>query len=204
MLLSVEMDEMRPLNSKVRYYMIRDVATLPKDTKIWSIAKMIVDYAVGSVIIVDECRRPIGIITARDLVKKTIAYRTDNPLAESAEEIMTHPVICVSQDSTMQNALGLMIERNVKRLPVVDTTGQLVGVITTSKILDAFNQTLDDESVGKYINDVVKVLEALKTSREVSGKPEVPQDKDNAIEKTSLFESDESIEIPIKEKKQSN
>ncbi len=195
------MDEMRPLNSKVRFFMIRDVATLPKDTKIRSIAKMIVDYAVGSVIIVDECKRPIGIITARDLVKKTIAYRTPNPLAESAEEIMTHPVICVSQDSTMQNAIGLMIKQNVKRLPVVDTTGKLVGVITTSKILDAFNQTLDDESVGKYINDVVKVLEALKTSREFSGQSEVPEDKDSAIEKNSLFESEDSMKIPVKEKK---
>ena len=103
----------------------------------------------------------------------------------------------------MQNAIGLMIKQNVKRLPVVDTTGQLVGVLTTSKILDAFNETLDEESVGKYINDVVKVLDALKTSREFSGKSEVPPE-DNANEKKSLFESDESIEIPIKEKKYPN
>ncbi|MFX0091717.1 MAG: cyclic nucleotide-binding/CBS domain-containing protein [Candidatus Hodarchaeota archaeon] len=193
---------MRLLNFKVKNYIIRDVATLSKEAKTRSVAKMIADYAVGSVIIVDECEKPIGIITARDLVKKVIAYRTDNPLAESAEEIMSYPVICVSQESTMRNAASLMFHHNIKRLPVVGITGKLVGLITIAELIDTFDQVLDDDSISEYIDEVVKVLEALKCSREISGKSsEVLKDKRLATDKkNTFFESEKSTKIDVKEK----
>ena len=75
----------------------------------------------------------VGIVTERDLVSKVLAESIDakNVLAR---DIMSTPLITVGPDSTLTNAAELMAQYRVRRLVVVDSSGALVGLVTTGDI----------------------------------------------------------------------
>ena len=61
--------------------------------------------------------------------------------AVTAADLMTSPAVTIGQDDTVEHAAKLMYDRNVKRLPVVDQGGRLVGIISRSDILAVFDRT---------------------------------------------------------------
>ena len=117
-------------NIFVREIMNNNVVTAPPEISIRSIAKLMVDQGVGSIVIVKE-NRPVGIITEKDIVKAMAEGK--DPDKVSAGEIMSKPLITVRPNTPLEKAVSIMVERNVRRLPVVEE-GELVGIITMKDI----------------------------------------------------------------------
>lgn len=92
-------------------------------------ARLMTQNEVGAVIVVDEHRRPVGIVTDRDLVARVLATGrgSDTPVAEA----MTGEPVTVASTNTLEDAVEQMGLRECRRLPVVDPeTRCLVGIIT--------------------------------------------------------------------------
>lgn len=93
---------------------------------------------VGSVIIVEKKGsdiKPIGIITDRDLAIRIIVERK-NAAEHPVEEIMTHEPVTVKEDQNEFQVLEIMRDKGIRRVPVVNNDGSLVGLITADDIID--------------------------------------------------------------------
>jgi signal-transduction protein with cAMP-binding, CBS, and nucleotidyltransferase domain len=109
-------------------------ATVDRDHTALRVARLMKEKNVGSVVVVDDKGRPVGIVTDRDLALKLMAEgkSPETPV----DEIMSHPVFAVSQASLVFDTLREMARRHVHRMPVIDAeTKKLVGVVTAEAAL---------------------------------------------------------------------
>jgi CBS domain-containing protein len=83
----------------------------------------------GSVIVVDEDRRPVGIVTERDVMRKLVDARRD-PEATPLSEIMTRDVRVAQETDAVLDWLRIMSNDRFRRLPVVDQDGRIKAVMT--------------------------------------------------------------------------
>jgi len=116
----------------VRDIMTKNVKTVrPSDTALDAVRKMI-KFRIGSVIVTNG-RRPIGIITERNILEGVVAPRMDAGLVK-AKDIMSRPLITVDINAAVEEAAHVMADKMIKTLPVMD--GQkMVGVVTSSDIV---------------------------------------------------------------------
>ena len=119
---------------QVQDRMTKDVVTGKSSISILEAAKIMEEKDISSILIT-EGRNPIGIVTERDLVRKVIIKGID-PDA-SVENIMTAGLITAKKDMEVTSAATLMIEKGIRRLPVVED-GELLGIITATDILNLF------------------------------------------------------------------
>ena len=118
----------------VQAIMHTDPATVDRDHTALKVARLMKDRGVGSVIVVDEKGRPVGVITDRDLAVKLLpeGRDADTPV----DVIMSHPVFAVSRNALIFDTLREMARRHVHRMPVIDDeTKRLVGVVTAEDAL---------------------------------------------------------------------
>lgn len=110
------------------------VCCTPADTAV-SAARLMKDSDVGPIPVVEnaQTKRLVGIVTDRDLALKVVAEGRD-PNAVKVEEVMTRePLTCRAEDE-LQKAIGLMAERQLRRIPVVDEGGKIVGIIAQADV----------------------------------------------------------------------
>ncbi len=105
---------------------------LPDDT-VGQAARLMRHEHIGSVpVISDErSRMLVGIVTQRDLVAKVIAEKRD-PSHTEIFEVMTRTIVACRNDDDVDSALAAMEDHNVRRLPVIDQDGRVVGIISKS------------------------------------------------------------------------
>lgn len=89
-------------------------------------------HSVGCVVVVNGTD-PVGILTDRDLALEVIRRKLD-PDAVRVEELMHSPLVVVREDAPMRSALERMRSEGLRRLPVVDGEGQLVGIVTADDL----------------------------------------------------------------------
>ncbi|MEM0043283.1 MAG: CBS domain-containing protein [Sulfolobales archaeon] len=126
----------REVPLRVSDIMIREVVTANENTQISTIAAMMYEKGVGSVVVVDSEGKPTGIITERDIVyafAKNI--RRDAP----AWSIMTENPVTVKENDLITTAMEKMRELNVRHLPVVNEEGKLIGIISFRDIIDSIS-----------------------------------------------------------------
>ena len=79
-------------------------------------------------------------------------------------EVMSKPLITVSPDTSVENAVSLMEQKDIRRLPVIDDKGQMVGIITAKDIFKAvmktFKQTGKDQDLMSEGFDLLGLLGA--------------------------------------------
>ena len=97
---------------------------------------------------VAEGDRLIGIVTDRDLVVRVLAEGRD-PASTTLEEVMASDLTTVEPDTQLEEALQLMSENQVRRLPVVEG-GRLVGIVAQADVARA----ADEEQVGEVVQDI--------------------------------------------------
>jgi CBS domain-containing protein len=142
--------------------MIRDVKTIGENDSLQQACKVMQINNIGSVIIVagnkEVDKVPVGIITERDIVKHIAIDPSHSHL--SARESMSHPLITVAPNASLKDALRLIVSRDIRRLPVVDS-GKLVGIVTDKDIYKAIakNESLisalvSDELLMKHIEEL--------------------------------------------------
>ena len=124
------------------------------------LVRLIEENRVSAIPIVDQQGIPIGIVSEADLLFKERRRelessedllhlqkrRHERAKAEGtiASEVMTSPAITVAADTSLSQAAGLMQERNVRRLVVVDERGRIAGIVSRSDLLQVFLRT-DEE-----------------------------------------------------------
>ncbi len=132
--------------------MTRDVVTFSQDASILDIAKTMKKKRISCVVITDKRKRPVGMITERDLLSKVLVnIRSVDSL--KAKQIMGKPVMTTSQDTSHVMAGEMMRENNIRRFPVVKKD-KLVGIVTESDIIRGMIKTikkLNFELVSKAI-----------------------------------------------------
>lgn len=94
------------------------------------------DRNVGSLIVVAASNEPIGIVTDRDLALRVVGEGRD-PFTTTVAEVMTRSPRTVQDDTDVEEALRLMRTGSCRRLPVVDDTGTLTGIISLDDILQS-------------------------------------------------------------------
>ena len=83
----------------------------------------------ASAIVVVEAEWPVGIVTNRDIVVRAVLEGRD--LATTpVQDVMSRNVLCARDNDTLDELLRRMREANVRRMPVVDTNGAVVGLVT--------------------------------------------------------------------------
>jgi CBS domain-containing protein len=109
-------------------------ATVERDHTVLRAARLMREKDVGSVVVVDEKGRPVGMLTDRDLAVKVLAEgkSPETPV----DEVMSHPVFAVSRDALVFDTLREMARRHVHRMPVIDAeTKHIVGIVTAEAAL---------------------------------------------------------------------
>jgi CBS domain-containing protein len=114
--------------------MTKEVIVMLPDESVSSASKLMRNEGVGSVVIVDRWRRPIGIITDRDIVVRVVAEGLD-PDKISVGEVMTPDVISGKRADRIFDAVRKMAENGIRRLPIVDSENRIVGIISIDDLM---------------------------------------------------------------------
>jgi CBS domain-containing protein len=119
-----------------RDLMTTDPACCTLETTLDEVAKLMRAHDCGEIPVIDLAEQPIGVVTDRDIVCRLVA-EGKNPMAYPAEVCMSQPVVVVTIDTPIREVVTLMEEHQVRRLPVVDEAGRLVGMISQADIARA-------------------------------------------------------------------
>jgi len=126
----------------VKDLMSKDVATLDQEETIKKAVDLINSRQIGSVI-VTQSGKPVGIFSEHDVMRliRQFAFRTamegeTNLAALKLREVMSKPLITTNPNATITDAYDLMIQKNVRHLPVVDG-GKLIGMLAERDVFRA-------------------------------------------------------------------
>jgi CBS domain-containing protein len=117
----------------------RETVCVDPTTSVAEIVRHMQEDQVGSVVVVKD-EKPVGILTDRDLVLRVLA-KGDDPTAVRAEDVMSCPVHVIGPEADTAEAAATMREKQVRRLPVVDEAGTLVGIVTLDDLLNYLGRT---------------------------------------------------------------
>jgi CBS domain-containing protein len=161
------------LPMKVRDIMTRDVISVGTTTPLREVALILAESRISGVVVVDESRTPVGIVSEGDLLAKQLsrpAKRRDalewifgehgdadelrRRAAVTAAEAMSAPVVTIDADRPLREVAALMVDRDVNRLPVM-ADGVLAGIVTRADMVRAY-LALDDEIASTIREQVLR------------------------------------------------
>lgn len=132
---------------------VRDIMTVnpvscsPAE-KVEEVARLMVEHDCGEIPVCDAGKL-VGVVTDRDIMVRTIAKGRD-PLGVAVRQVMTAKVFTVRAGDPVEKALRIMERRQVRRLPVVDSRGKLVGIISQADIAE----TLPEQKAGELLFEI--------------------------------------------------
>jgi len=120
---------------QVKEIMTPDPRCCVPESNLGEVAQMMLDCDCGEIPIVDslDSGKPIGVITDRDIVCRTVALGK-NPLELRARDCMTSPVITVRPDTDVEDCCKQMEHYQVRRIPVVDANGRCCGLVAQADV----------------------------------------------------------------------
>ncbi len=124
----------------------REVLIAQQNETIVETAKLMRDYHVGNVIVIEERNNlnyPVGIVTDRDIVIELIAKEVDVN-SVTLGDVMYREITVAKEDDDINDTIKLMRQKGIRRLPVVDTDGALVGIVTMDDLIDLIAEQLKD------------------------------------------------------------
>lgn len=126
----------------------REVVFAYKDTSILEAARLMRHHHVGDLVIVEEQagqRRPVGLLTDRDIVVEIVAKEVD-VTQFTAGDIMAADLLCAQEADGIFEILRRMRARGVRRVPVVNAQQHLVGIVSVDDLIDLFAEEMNDLS----------------------------------------------------------
>jgi CBS domain-containing protein len=113
----------------------REVTFSHPDEMVVEAARRMRDRHVGDVVVADSQRRPIGILTDRDIVVGVVAHAPDRLSSLTVGDVMTAPLVTMRATDSIEAALDIMRARGIRRLPIVGPDGQLEGIVTFDDLM---------------------------------------------------------------------
>ncbi len=139
--------------------MTRETASCPRSATLSDAAKLMWDNDCGMIPVVDADGAPVGILTDRDICMATATRDRTPSDIRVAEVIDGRDVITCSAEDGFRDALDLMAEHGVRRLPVVDEDGNLEGILSIADLIAAASSRGGKQ--GPSFKAVVTTLQTL-------------------------------------------
>lgn len=140
----------------VRDVMTKDVITVRMDADIYDAARLLSEHRISGMPVVDASGRVMGVISEADILssagmrkghtfKDVLRHLLGEPLpsgkrGEKVGDIMSVPAITTGPDNDVRQVAAILNERRIKRLPVIDKSGRLVGIISRADIVRAMGK----------------------------------------------------------------
>ncbi|MHB1189146.1 CBS domain-containing protein [Thiobacillus sp.] len=124
----------------------REVVIAVKTLSVVDAAQLMRTHHVGDLVVVEEkdgCKHPVGIVTDRDIVVEVVAAGV-NPDTLKVGDIMGPDVATVRESEGLFEALRYMRDKGVRRMPVVDREGGLVGILTLDDLLSLLAEEMTE------------------------------------------------------------
>jgi CBS domain-containing protein len=120
------------------------IETIAPTATVFEAALLMNEKRIGALLVLD-LGRLVGIITERDILQRVVAQRRD--AAETlVEEVMTTEVACCQENTSLEEARGVMKNRRIRHLPVVDAQERLVAMISIGD-LNAYQTTAQEQTI---------------------------------------------------------
>lgn len=121
---------------QVKEVMTAEPSCCTSETGLQEVAQMMVDNDCGEIPVVEnkENNLPVGVITDRDIVCRTIA-RGLNPLDLTVVDCMSKPCVTVTPDMSVEECCRIMEGKQIRRVPVVDADGSCCGIVALADIV---------------------------------------------------------------------
>ena len=128
--------------------MTSPVITMRSNAKVSEAASAMCAHNIGSLVVVDRNEKPIGIITERDMIRKVVVT-SKNPKSIDVTQIMSSPLVTGNPKMGLEDSAQLMINKQIKRLPIIDQ-GKIVGIVTFTDLIRAQPQIVStlEKSIG--------------------------------------------------------
>lgn len=153
------------MNAAVRDVMTTNVVAARKDASYKELAARLRTHRVSAFPVIDDLGKVIGVVSEADLLVKEASLAAQNRVltgvrhhhdrkkeaAVTAAALMTSPPVTTGPDATVEQAAEVMYARRVKRLPVVDASGRLMGIVSRADVLTVFRRP--DEEIAREISD---------------------------------------------------
>ncbi len=206
-----------------RQLMVRDVMTpepkaVAPDTPLDEAAGLLLSSIFTGLPVVDKHHKPIGVITQGDLIRKGGLPLRLGLLAESgqdrreallqhvssrqASEVMTAPLVTIGEDRLLIKAVELMLNKGVKRLPVVDSKGRLTGIVSRLDIFrtvmreapdwNAFKAQAIEVGAMKRVGDILR-RDVHAVSPETSVSEVIRVIDDNDIQRVVVVDAEDKL-----------
>jgi len=153
------------MKTAVKDVMTTHVVWVKKGATFREMAVALRENRVSAFPVIDDDGSVVGVVSEADMLTKEamvdpgviagLLHHRDQNKARgvTAGDLMTVPAVTVRPEDTVEHAARLMYDRKVKRLPVIDANGHLVGIVSRADVLAVFDRT--DEAIRKEITDEV-------------------------------------------------
>jgi CBS domain-containing protein len=152
--------------------MMRDVPTVHRDTPLAEALDRLLETEKRRAVVVDDANRVVGIITDGDVLQRAVRRTRPGALrslarwlgggerpeglevaarGRTAADVMCSPVVTVTPDTPIVEAIRLMMSHRIKRLPVIDADGRLIGLVGRAGVLAAVSHSRDREQDAEAI-----------------------------------------------------
>lgn len=120
---------------QVKDVMTPDPACCTADSSLREVAKLMVDHDCGEIPVVESkgTKQPIGVITDRDIVVRSVA-KGNNPLDLTAADCMSKPCVTVTPEMSIEECGNILETNKIRRVPVVDQSGDVCGIVAVADI----------------------------------------------------------------------
>lgn len=124
----------------------REVVVIQRDGSVQEAARLMRQHHVGALVVVDKPGNrvvPVGIITDRDLVVEVMATELDKKVI-TVGDIMLQELFSVKENTAAHEAINFMRRKTIRRLPIINDTGELVGILTMDDVLEILSEEMLD------------------------------------------------------------
>jgi CBS domain-containing protein len=123
------------------------VVTVEPETKVADVARKMSDENIGAILVCDDDGKPRGIVTDRDIIIRCVAKNVDVNDC-TVEQILSEPVETINETDGLFDCIQKMNVVGVRRMPVVDQTGKVIGVVSFGDLIDVLSRELTSLAEG--------------------------------------------------------
>lgn len=127
---------------------VREVLVAAPGENVREAARRMRKADVGSLVVLDPDRRPVGILTDRDITLRCVAEGRD-PEQTTISAVMAAPAVCVPESTPIEDALSRMVGIPARRLVVTDADGCLAGILALDDLVELLAE--EGERIGRLL-----------------------------------------------------
>ena len=125
----------------VKEIMTTNVKTIRPEDTVKNLAEEMIKYKIGALVVVSGSGEVVGIATERDIIGDVV-LQGKSPEELKVQDIMTKDLITINPSNTLEEAAEVMVNHQIKKLPVIEG-GRLVGIVTATDLISYENKLVE-------------------------------------------------------------